>query len=73
MGDILIGLGASIVIICIFWLYGIGFSKGWQLALACILIPFTLVLLIADEQGQKAWGVIVFGVVLAGIGIFLKQ
>jgi len=71
MANIFIGLGLGIVAICILWLYGIAFTKGWQFALASILIPVTLVILIGDEQGQKAWGGVVLGVVLMVIGFFI--
>jgi len=64
MGDIIPAIGITLVVVGILWLYGIGFSKGWQVAIACILIPFTLVILIVDEQGQRAWGLIALGVAL---------
>lgn len=72
MASMLIGVGGAVAIMCVLWLYGISFTKGWQFALAAILIPFTLVLLLGDEQGQKAWGGIVLGIIAVVVGISMS-
>lgn len=72
MANLLIGVGGGVAIMCVLWLYGIAMTKGWQFAIAAILIPFTLVLLLGDEQGQKAWGGIVLGVIALVIGISIS-
>lgn len=63
------GLGMLLIILGIVWLYALAFSRGIGPALLCIVIPIALFAFITDEQGQKAWGSIAIGAILAFIGL----
>lgn len=70
MGDLIFGglipaIGITLIVVGIIWLYGIALSRNIWLGLLSIVIPVILLVLVTDEAGQKAWGCIVLGVVLA--------
>ncbi len=68
MADILIYGGVALMIGGLIALIVIAFTKGIDNARMMLMLPITLLFLVADRRGIWAWAVIALGLVLMLIG-----